>query len=192
VRLSRAAHFKEPVMNKTVIRLALPMLSLSLLALNGCAAPAPPEGTEKVETTAQAFGDPTCPDDINHYMNAYGTIDVSAAQQDNPDCYKSYVIYLQNTSYGVDITWNDVWPDTESACTAAFMASDVYAYTGSQWEVVAQQEVKGTWVSGACRAPEIHWNEPPLYPNFDYIFSVTCRAYDGTPAPTRAFQFVAY
>jgi hypothetical protein len=171
----------------------VPWMSLSLLLGCGGGEPADPIGT-----AAQAFGETACAavgaQDLTAEAGTHAAVN---GGYNNPHCYKSYLIDIDNyvdpgwpdqeASYvnGVLVQWNDTVPTTGSACTNLFLATDTYVWSGGAWKQIRSAETAGFWDGVYCAPPWISLTQ--LVDGTDYRFVVTARTADSSGAPTKAF-----
>lgn len=115
----------------------------------------------------------------------------SPVTYNNPLCFKSFIVDLNNTSFNNDFTivrWADA--EDETSCNNSVMWLQVYLKQGGAW--VAQgdkQRSAGTWVTGGglafCDAPGFFVQQGPG--GSAYRFATSARS-GGASGPTKRFE----
>jgi hypothetical protein len=150
-------------------------------------------GTDQTASDIQELGEPGCA--------VVGAADAalsgrvpdlfSPVTYNNPLCFKSYIVDLNNTSFNDDFTivrWADA--NDETSCNNSVMWLQVYLKQGGAW--VAQggkQRSAGTWVTGGglafCDAPGFFVQQGPG--GSSYRFATSARS-GGASGPTKRFE----
>jgi hypothetical protein len=91
--------------------------------------------------TTQTYGSRACTRaaivDINNYSSTYlGPGDVPG---------------------GTWVEWADALPTTQSACTSAYLRSDLYTLQGNSWVFAATKTGVNSWLLGSCQVGSVNW-----------------------------------
>lgn len=119
----------------------------------------PDSAADDLGTLQEALGESTCGSAAHSSTsNNLVTLDISAAQQDNPSCRWAYVHQVTNVVAGTYFftKWNDDIPLNDLNCASSNVRMDVYKLTSSGWTLDASRFDIGDWRSNVCGVPNVN------------------------------------
>jgi len=153
---------------KAVTRLMSIGLMPLMTSLVGCGEMLDDQADTDVETEVGAIGQTTCATAAADATFTGGAVPawVSTQTYGTRACTRAAIIDINNysSSYlgpgdvpgGTWIEWADATPTTQSACTSAYLRSDLYTRQGNSWVFAATKTGVNSWILG-CQVGSINW-----------------------------------
>jgi hypothetical protein len=161
------------------------------LLLAACGGDETLQELEPLGSAEQHWGVTSCSTASANEVDTESLNSLASAGYDN--CYRSYVLDLQNTDASSShfIFWKGAQPMTQSACEGIWLGVIRYERMGEAWSYLDTQKVFGRWFSSSCELPTVAWGSSELVQGRTYRFAVTARQFpNGTN--THPVQFSSF